>query len=78
MTATHRKDSTIKHCTVTPKQHENEEMPVKVPHQNTKNQNQKRNTLRANTKNEHHHTYKEIPMKDTPQNIKKQALTFKM
>jgi hypothetical protein len=45
MTATHRKDSAIKHCTVTLK-HENEEISVEIPHQNTKNQNQKRNALR--------------------------------
>jgi len=43
---TEKKNSTTKHSTVTPKQHENEEMSVEIPHQNTKNQNQKRNTRR--------------------------------
>ena len=46
MTATRRKDSTIKHWTLTPKQRKNEEMSGEIPHQNTKNQNQKMNTRR--------------------------------
>jgi hypothetical protein len=69
----------IKHCTVTPKQHENEEMSVEIHIKTPKTKTRKGIYEEDNTKNEHHHKYKnEIPTKDKPRHIKKKVPTIKI